>query len=572
MEAEARNARRLSRALIGIAGSVGAFGGVVVNLALRQSFLSNGTADAAYVAFIALLPRVPGRHLGRVPAAVAQPARRGLTTAMEVAVSLSRRPEGRAPAGSPTRPAVAPAPAPRQHHPELLPLDAGEQYRFGFAMNACIGCHSCEVACAEQNGLPAGHRVAAGRRDRGRRPPATRSASTCRCRATTASTRPASSGCPTNAYEKLANGVVAHHADDCIGCQYCTWNCPYSVPAFQPDRRIVTKCDMCLPRLDGGLDAGVRRRLPDPRHHRREGRRRRVARRPRRRPTRPQLPRVDLTLSTTRIELPARRAARDVRGQRLEPAPRAPALAARVADARSARSRWASAPPPATARRPAAGRRRWPAPALVGALAPPRPPGDGVEGAAQPAPLVAQPRGRAARRSTPRWPPARCVVPAARRRSPPSSARRRVRLGPPLHRARPAGVGLARSPSCASSPPRSAARPAAHRAPRRSPPPASASRLAATAANWARLAAAGRPAVARARSASSCAGSGRLDGARAGSPPAVGVAVGSPGGRPSLVFVALAVGEVVGRWLFYVTVVPLNMPGSFWRGTAGSHR
>jgi len=53
MDAEARNARRLSRALIGIAGSVGAFGGVFVNLALRQSFLSNGTADAAYVAFIA---------------------------------------------------------------------------------------------------------------------------------------------------------------------------------------------------------------------------------------------------------------------------------------------------------------------------------------------------------------------------------------------------------------------------------------------------------------------------------------------------------------------------------------
>jgi NNP family nitrate/nitrite transporter-like MFS transporter len=53
MDAEARDARRLSRALIGIAGSVGAFGGVFVNLALRQSFLSNGTADAAYAGFIA---------------------------------------------------------------------------------------------------------------------------------------------------------------------------------------------------------------------------------------------------------------------------------------------------------------------------------------------------------------------------------------------------------------------------------------------------------------------------------------------------------------------------------------
>jgi DMSO reductase anchor subunit len=44
-------------------------------------------------------------------------------------------------------------------------------------------------------------------------------------------------------------------------------------------------------------------------------------------------------------------------------------------------------------------------------------------------------------------------------------------------------------------------------------------------------------------------------------------------GAPSaLAFVLLAVGELVGRWLFFVTVVPLNMPGAFWRGTAGSHR
>ncbi|TDC45975.1 NarK/NasA family nitrate transporter [Actinomadura sp. KC345] len=51
-EAEHR-ARRLAGALIGIAGAVGAFGGVLVNLAFRQSFLSYGTGDGAYLAFIA---------------------------------------------------------------------------------------------------------------------------------------------------------------------------------------------------------------------------------------------------------------------------------------------------------------------------------------------------------------------------------------------------------------------------------------------------------------------------------------------------------------------------------------
>ena len=37
----------------GIAGAIGAFGGVLVNVAFRQSFLSTGKADGAYIAFIA---------------------------------------------------------------------------------------------------------------------------------------------------------------------------------------------------------------------------------------------------------------------------------------------------------------------------------------------------------------------------------------------------------------------------------------------------------------------------------------------------------------------------------------
>jgi hypothetical protein len=43
-------------------------------------------------------------------------------------------------------------------------------------------------------------------------------------------------------------------------------------------------------------------------------------------------------------------------------------------------------------------------------------------------------------------------------------------------------------------------------------------------------------------------------------------------GGVALAAVALVAGEILGRWLFYVTVVPANMPGSFWRHAAGSHR
>lgn len=48
-----RWARAQSGSLIGICSAVGAFGGVAINLALRQSYLSTGTETAAYWAFLA---------------------------------------------------------------------------------------------------------------------------------------------------------------------------------------------------------------------------------------------------------------------------------------------------------------------------------------------------------------------------------------------------------------------------------------------------------------------------------------------------------------------------------------
>jgi formate dehydrogenase iron-sulfur subunit len=186
--------------------------------------------------------------------------------------------------------------------PALLPLEAGEQYRFAFAMEACVGCHSCEAACAEQNGLPAGtawRRV--GEIEGGEFPHTRRLHLSMSCNHCL---EPACLiGCPTEAYVKLDNGVVAHQADECIGCQYCTWNCPYSVPVFQPDRRIVTKCDMCLPRLEAGLEPACVGACPTKaisvekvnvaawRDDHTAG-------------DAPLLPSSDLTLSTTRYEVP----------------------------------------------------------------------------------------------------------------------------------------------------------------------------------------------------------------------------------------------------------------------------
>jgi Fe-S-cluster-containing dehydrogenase component/DMSO reductase anchor subunit len=199
-------------------------------------------------------------------------------------------------------PVLDPGPGITADGPGLLPLRAGEQYRFAFDMGACVGCHSCEAACAEQNGLPPGtawRRV--GEIEGGDFPHTRRLHLSMSCNHCL---EPACLiGCPTQAYVKLPNGVVAHQADECIGCQYCTWNCPYSVPVFQPDRRIVTKCDMCLPRLDQGLEpacvgACPTRAISVERVDVAAWREEHSA------ADAPLLPSSDLTLSTTRYELP----------------------------------------------------------------------------------------------------------------------------------------------------------------------------------------------------------------------------------------------------------------------------
>ncbi|MFJ4849266.1 MULTISPECIES: nitrate/nitrite transporter [unclassified Streptomyces] len=52
-ETAERDSRRRTSALIGLAGAIGAFGGVLVNLAFRQSFLHGESGDPAYWAFLA---------------------------------------------------------------------------------------------------------------------------------------------------------------------------------------------------------------------------------------------------------------------------------------------------------------------------------------------------------------------------------------------------------------------------------------------------------------------------------------------------------------------------------------
>jgi formate dehydrogenase iron-sulfur subunit len=133
------------------------------------------------------------------------------------------------------------------------PLESGEQYRFHFDMTQCIGCKCCVVACNEQNGNPAAlnwRRV--GEVEGGHYPYAQRYHLSMGCNHCLEPS--CLIGCPVEAYTKDSKtGVVLHSPDTCIGCQYCTWNCSYGVPQYNPDRGVVGKCDMCHNRLSDGM-------------------------------------------------------------------------------------------------------------------------------------------------------------------------------------------------------------------------------------------------------------------------------------------------------------------------------
>ena len=146
---------------------------------------------------------------------------------------------------------------------DALPEASGVQYRFHFNMTKCIGCHCCEVACNEQNNNPASvswRRV--GEIEGGSYPYTQRSYLSMGCNHCL---DPAClTGCPVDAYTKNpSNGLVLHSADACIGCQYCIWNCPYGVPQYNPERGVVGKCDMCYGRLAEGRDPACVNACPE---------------------------------------------------------------------------------------------------------------------------------------------------------------------------------------------------------------------------------------------------------------------------------------------------------------------
>jgi len=131
--------------------------------------------------------------------------------------------------------------------------DRNKQHGFHFTADNCIGCHACEAACSEKNGLPAHLSFrSVGYVEGGSYPDYTRMNISMACNH--CDDPVCLKGCPTRAYTKYAEyGAVIQDPDICFGCGYCTWVCPYNAPQLDPIEGHVQKCNMCVDRLEDGL-------------------------------------------------------------------------------------------------------------------------------------------------------------------------------------------------------------------------------------------------------------------------------------------------------------------------------
>jgi DMSO reductase iron-sulfur subunit len=128
-----------------------------------------------------------------------------------------------------------------------------KQHGFYFNSDNCIGCHACESACSEKNDVPAHIAFrSVGFVEGGTFPDYQRINISMACNH--CDDPVCLTGCPTRAYTKFAEyGAVLQDPDICFGCGYCTWVCPYNAPQLDPVKGEVSKCNMCVDRLEVNL-------------------------------------------------------------------------------------------------------------------------------------------------------------------------------------------------------------------------------------------------------------------------------------------------------------------------------
>jgi anaerobic dimethyl sulfoxide reductase subunit B len=120
-------------------------------------------------------------------------------------------------------------------------------------LHRCTGCSACVLACRVENGrtlaAPWRRVLTVNLSHRAQGPTYSLSVACHHC------DHPAClAGCPARAYDKRPDGIVVHNEDRCLGCRYCEMTCPFGAPQYDQARGVMSKCHLCAPRLDAGLE------------------------------------------------------------------------------------------------------------------------------------------------------------------------------------------------------------------------------------------------------------------------------------------------------------------------------
>jgi molybdopterin-containing oxidoreductase family iron-sulfur binding subunit len=144
-------------------------------------------------------------------------------------------------------------------------------------LKRCIGCNACTLACKQENGTPEGvHYARVVTREVGTYPTTRRTFLPVLCNH--CDDAPCAQACPSGATWIRSDGLVLVDREKCIGCRACSVACPYmnrhfiekgmlehgyGTDGLSPYEAIKfadfhegtnTKCTMCAPRVDQGLE------------------------------------------------------------------------------------------------------------------------------------------------------------------------------------------------------------------------------------------------------------------------------------------------------------------------------
>ncbi|MEK6208572.1 MAG: 4Fe-4S dicluster domain-containing protein [Chloroflexota bacterium] len=114
----------------------------------------------------------------------------------------------------------------------------------------CIGCRACEAACRECDSHKGESMISVDFLDRSMSL-ATLPTVCMHCEDPIA---PCAQVCPAMAILVTPDGVVQQaEPSRCIGCLNCVYACPFGVPKFDVEARLMKKCNLCYDRTVQGL-------------------------------------------------------------------------------------------------------------------------------------------------------------------------------------------------------------------------------------------------------------------------------------------------------------------------------